>query len=192
MDKKLIIALLVSGCGIFSIAGIYIGYARMITSLSDNITLDQLQSTNLVLDEYEYEGETNVTRINPETKIIYRHYDINSGETQVLEASAPNFMLRKTQEDIANTFDEWDILYFTDDQVIMQRIVDNRPNLMYTLGVEGEFIAVFYGDKADNNLKEITNVPVSPLPEVEKERLLTGIPISSEDELIRRLEDYSS
>lgn len=192
MDKKLIIVLLVSGCGIFSIAGIYLGYARMIASLSTSITTDQLQSTNLVLQEYEYPEEANVPQINPETKIIYRHYDINSGETQVLETLAPNFMLRNTRKDIENSFTEWDILSFTDNEVIMQRTIDNRPNVMYTLGIQGEFIAVFYGDKANNNLKELTNVPVSPLPEEEKERLLTGIPISNEEELIRRLEDYSS
>jgi hypothetical protein len=66
--------------------------------------------------------------------------------------------------------------------------------IMFIVAVQDDFITIFYApnDKEGIRVKEVTNIPVSPLPREEQERLTRGILVSSEEELWRLLEDYGS
>lgn len=182
-------------CIIFGLLGAYAGYSRITTIEYSKVPFDnkeEVEAANLILEDDQYKEYQNNIRISATTEIVYEHYDVNSGETQTLRILPPNFMINKTQEDIKNSFTQWDIVSFEDEQVVMRRIINNKPNQVYTIGVSGEFIAIFYGEGNLENIKEVTNIPISALPKEEQERLKSGIPIYSQDELIRRLEDYSS
>ena len=60
----------------------------------------------------------------------------------------------------------------------------------YMLGTDHGFIAVFYAD--DRALKERTMTPASALSPEERERLVSGIYIYTEEQLVRALQDYGS
>lgn len=191
MGRKSKIAIIVCACIFFSAAGIYLGYMNM-REVGYESDVD-IQVANLIVEvESNKEEDINLARINSGTRIVYEHYDINTGSIQVLEAQAPNFMIRKSQQDIEQTFSEWDVVSFTDEEVVMRRHVENRSARLYTLGIEGDFIAIFNGGNVGINLNEITDIYIGRLPQEEIDRLVEGVPIYSQDELIRRLEDYSS
>ena len=60
----------------------------------------------------------------------------------------------------------------------------------YVLGTSEGYVAVFYAGAM--SLKERTERPVIALSEEEQQRLVEGIPIFTEEQLVRTLEDYGS
>ena len=57
------------------------------------------------------------------------------------------------------------------------------------------YVIILYSEangKAEWVIHEITTTPVSGLPYEEQERLISGIPVYTEEELIRILQDYES
>ena len=81
------------------------------------------------------------------------------------------------------------ILSFSANEVIMQRTVESSPQPIYKLSTFHGFLAIF---DTEGRLLEVTHIPTNHLQEEELERLIHGVFIRDEDELIRRLEDYSS
>lgn len=67
-------------------------------------------------------------------------------------------------------------------------------NARYILGTDLGFVAVFYNNSTKKKpaLRERTRTPASALPIDELQRLSAGIPIYSEEELVKLLQDYSS
>jgi len=174
-------------CVLFGVGGI-LGYQQMISVDYED------EEVILVYEDIDVYESDNISmdRITSNTRMIYQHFDRVSGEIEILEAFAPNFMLRKNQQDIELTFSEWDVVSFTEEEVIMRREVENRISRLYTLGIQDDFVAIFYGANLGTNLKELTGIHVGRLPAEEIEILKEGVPVYTQDELIRRLEDYSS
>ena len=73
---------------------------------------------------------------------------------------------------------------------------DSRP--LYVLGTDHGFVAVFYVNDDLGNvnrslaLKERTRMPADALPFDERERLLNGIYVYTEEQLVMLLQDYGS
>ena len=193
MEKKIKIAVVACACIFFSAGGIYLGYINMVSvEYDDELEVRAASMITEYINNDEEQEEINPARINSQTRIRYEHYDTNSGEVQILESVAPNFMIRKNLQDMEQTFNEWNIVSFTDEEVVMRRYVENRRQRLYTLGIDGDFIAIFQGTNINANLREVTSIYIGRLPQEEIERLKEGIPVYDQDELIRRLEDYSS
>ena len=126
--------------------------------------------------------------ITPYTQIIYEYYEEEMGFFSATQAPA-DILLGKTAEDVAAFFADWNVISFDEDTVHLRQSTDiQRRN--YIIGVVDGFIAVFY----DNGsfVKELTNRPVAALAEEEQERLIEGIKVRGNDELMRALEDFSS
>ncbi|MCL2399074.1 MAG: hypothetical protein FWC91_04915 [Defluviitaleaceae bacterium] len=64
----------------------------------------------------------------------------------------------------------------------------------YILGTDYGFVSVFYNTASDQNLalKERTSTPTDTLPMDERRRLSKGIPVYSEEQLVKLLQDYGS
>jgi len=126
--------------------------------------------------------------ITPITQIIYEYYDEERGFFSTTQPPA-DMLLGKTAEEIAAFFADWYVLRFDGDIVHLRQSTDiQRRN--YIIGVVDGYIAVFY----DNGsfVKELTNRPVAALAEEEQQRLMEGIEVRGNDELMRALEDFSS
>ena len=181
--------LILSACALLSAAGAYIGYQVMSTPLD----LEALRAYEpaVYVSTVEVSKEDG-TKVRPDTSIVYQHFDETSGYTHEVATDAPTFMLQKTQTDLESIFNEWDILSFSQEQVVMRRNIASLPEVEYTISEIAGFITIFHGNKEDGNIKEMTQITIGHLHESEQQRLKRGIPILNKDELIRRLEDYSS
>ena len=66
-----------------------------------------------------------------------------------------------------------------------------KPQARYLVGTSNGFLAVFYGTSGDS-IKEVTTTPTTALPPEEQLRLLEGIRVYTNEELVRVLQDYGS
>jgi hypothetical protein len=131
--------------------------------------------------------------VNENTKFIYEYYYLGDEKTDSTEEDAPYFLYGKTEPELIRLFTDWDIVSFEDNIVTMRKTVEGMSNQYYVIGSLDGYIAVFYKNEINgNNLKEITDTPVSLLPIEIQEQLLKGINVVGEDSLNRMLEDYES
>ena len=134
-----------------------------------------------------------VVKIVPGTKIIYEYYYPADGETEIVEESAPYFMLGLTFKELQQNYDMWQIIYFSQDKVIMRRSVYGEREQRYTVGIKDGYVTVFYDIDSDVELvREITNIFAGALPEEEQKNLKNGVKVVGENNLISILQDYSS
>ncbi|MBR5468135.1 MAG: BofC C-terminal domain-containing protein [Firmicutes bacterium] len=134
-----------------------------------------------------------VVKIVPGTKIIYEYYYPADEETEIVEESAPYFMLGLTFKELQQNYDMWQIEYFSADKVVMKRNVYGEREQKYIVGIKDGYVAVFYDIGTDEELvREITNIFAGALPKEEREKLKNGIKVVGENNLIGILQDYSS
>ncbi|MCL1924179.1 MAG: hypothetical protein FWF50_01185 [Defluviitaleaceae bacterium] len=150
-----------------------------------------IASSYTSLDNYEQtlEHTAYAHKITPATMIVQRHVDSRTGQTTETLNRAAASLQGLTEEQLNTFFDEWSVLSFSENEVIIQRIIESMQQPSYKLSIFHGFLAIF---NIDGRLLEVTNIPTSHLATEEIERLTHGIFIADEDELIRRLEDYSS
>lgn len=186
MTKKVKLSLLFL-CIIFGLSGTLAGYLWIINSGETE------EPYTTVMSDFEEElVENNDPIILSTTTIIYQLYDTTSGITEQIINKAPSFLVNKTEEYLVQAFTEWEIISFTEEQVIMERTFSSLPLVAYTLSSDGEFLTIYQGPKSAGNILELTTIPVNHLPQQEQVRLTQGISVSDRNELIRRLEDFSS
>jgi len=134
-----------------------------------------------------------VVKIIPGTKIIYEYYYPADGETEVIEESAPYFMLGLTFKELQEYYDVWQIEHFSSEKVVMRRNVYGEREQKYIVGIKDGYVAVFYDIDIDDELvREITNIFAGALPDEEQKRLKKGIKVVGESNLNSILQDYSS
>lgn len=132
-------------------------------------------------------------KITPSTKMVYEYYYVGDGKIETTEEIPPYFLLDMTEEDMKDTFIDWDILAFDSKEVVMRKNIQGKSDQYYIVGVHEGYIAVFYETETNGStLKELTDMPVSAFAKEEQDRLRAGIHVSGNNELIKILEDYGS
>jgi len=126
-------------------------------------------------------------------EIIYQYINLEDMSVEIVRDTLPNFMAGKTHEEVASVFSSWDIVSFESSEIILRKEISTIRTESYIVGVLGGHIAIFHGNSINgNNLREVTSIAISALPQEDRERLLRGIHVSGEVELLRLLEDFSS
>jgi len=132
-------------------------------------------------------------RITANTRLIYEYQYEEDSIIDRTEEDAPYFLINKTEEDIRELYNDWDVLKFTEGEVVLRRTIEGMSRQYFYIGVMDGYIAVFYQNPINgSNLKEITSTPYSILPLQEQYKLLKGVEVAGEENLIRMLEDYTS
>jgi len=138
----------------------------------------------------EYDDEIEVIAvISPTTRMIFDYYDSDGDFETITEYPSP-FILGMTEGELATMFADWHLLSFSPNEVHLRQ----NPQIEYRrfiIGVHEGYIAVFYDDEF-YNIKELTSRPVTALAAEEQQRLLEGIRVTGNEELMRALEDFSS
>ena len=124
--------------------------------------------------------------------VVYRQHDTRTGVTSERTEPAPVFLVNRTHEHITRTFNSWQVVSFDEQELILEQTIESQPMVAYTMSVSDSHIAIFRGQMSHGNLLEVTTIPVDHLPEVEIARLERGIGLMDRNELIRRLEDFST
>jgi len=149
-------------------------------------------------EEYDHEPvwlevvhhEDGIYRISAGTVITYQYYDPASSEFETIEEHASALLIGLSRSELATMFADWRIISFNPYHVRLQQnaILSHRQ---FIITAHEGFIAVFY-DEENGGLKELTARPIAALPESEQARLIEGIKVTGNEELLRALEDFGS
>ncbi|AOT72811.1 BofC C-terminal domain-containing protein [Geosporobacter ferrireducens] len=151
--------------------------------------------------EMPYEIEEPVANqdniITNNTRFLLRTYFEKTRDTITRENKIPSEMIGKSLEEFSiylqNAYSEWDIRELNKDLVELYRIKDAISPNHYIVKQSNGFIAIFNVDEEGNPiLLEQTNIPVSALTEVDREKLKQGIVVKGMDGVNQIIEDYSS
>lgn len=175
---------------------------------------EEENTSDITLDEYgnsesSSDNKSNVTeelnkpeeavqtvteqKITPSTKIIYQYYYPDDNITEQQEDVPPYFLLDLTLNDLKKYYIDWQIVSFSDREVIMRKIVEGKSQQRYIVGEQDGYVAVFYEEEINGiNLHEVTDTPISSLSKEEQVRLNDGIFVLGDSELAKVLEDYGS
>ena len=129
-------------------------------------------------------------RINLQTAITFRQFDQTTGERTSRESPAPSFMIGQTAADLQGAFHQWEVLSFSETAVVMERTIASLPAVLYTIGEADGQVVVYQGVQSTGKVWLETGTDLGRFPLEDQQKILQGIPIFSEDELIRRLEDF--
>lgn len=131
-------------------------------------------------------------KTNENTKMIYEYYYKGDGITKIEEEPLPPALINKNREIIENMFDEWSVITFNTDEIVLRKDIEGTSVINYILKEKDGFVAVFYDKGNEEELMETTDTPVASLPKEEQELLKEGIYITGNNNLLKILQDYES
>ncbi len=179
MKKKVVLLAL---AGFFLSLGL--GYA-LTTKDQEKQKLPTQEQTILV-------GKKEIT-VKKEGKIIYQYYYTKDAITKEVEEPVPDFLEGLNREQMQSIYNGWQIVYFSPEKVILRCSVEGKSSEVFVLKEYEGYLAVFTEDiNKKMKLKELTQVPISVLPEPERQQLIEGIYVLGEENLVKLLSDFTS
>jgi hypothetical protein len=128
-----------------------------------------------------------------DARIIYRYHYLRDGHVEVSTEDAPYFLVGLERTELADRLPGWDLVEFSPRLAVFEKRINARHTERYTIGVLDGYVTVFYDEEINGSrIKEQTEIPVDALSEDELLRLVTGIRVVGEEQLLKVLEDYSS
>ena len=168
------------------VLGMYIGYELRTYFVGED-------NKDILQEDSVSESEENTVRIGMNTKIVYEYFNPEDGTSETTEESSPYFLLDMAIDKLENRFTDWEIVEFTEDKVVMRKIVSGYDRSFYIRGIKDGYIAVFYQNTSSGTtLKQMTDTPVTALPREEQKMLEQGIKVDSKTQLAGVLQDYGS
>ncbi|MDR1913254.1 MAG: hypothetical protein LBQ68_02045 [Clostridiales bacterium] len=193
MKKYLIISFCtaITLCGV----GLIAGHSLIKARLPEPEGFEREQTRSIVVEEPEYEWEATPEpiKIHDKTKIVYEYHYKGDNHIESSTEEPPYFLMNLTESDLRRYFTGWEIIEFTENQVVLRKTIQAAANEHYVLGVKDDYVAVYFRSKSGEvSLKEITAMPLTALSYDEQRRLIDGIKIEDEISLSQILEDYGS
>ncbi|MDR2167251.1 MAG: hypothetical protein LBE35_05300 [Clostridiales bacterium] len=148
----------------------------------------QAEAEPLALEVFSHAD--GIYRISPGTIMTYEYFDPATGEFETIIEYASPILQGLTEGQLAAMFIDWHILSFTPYEVHLQQD-SSLESRQFIISAHEGFIAIFYDDE-QRSIKELTARPISALAEEEQQRLIEGIKVTGNEELIRALEDFGS
>ncbi len=201
--KRVTVWLLIAVVGLVGFFGFYMGHTWYVPETIMNKPISEFQVAKASGAEVtvapteepvaDVSHIPDVQTITPSTKIVYHYYYSEDGRTETIEEEPPYFLVGETKEGLIQSFPEWDIESFTTAEVVMKKTIEGKSAEYYIVGDYEGYVAVFYEKEVNGeSLKEITDMPMSALPEEEQQKLKNGIHVAGNDALNKILEDYGS
>lgn len=139
-----------------------------------------------------YAGSINSEKTSKDTKMIYEYRYSQDGITRRKEKSLPPELINKSRSVIENVFDEWNIVAFSNEEIVLRKDITDSDVTDYVIKDYNGIVTVFYNVDNEEKLKEYTNTYTSSLPEDEQNLLKNGIKIKGNKNLLKILQDYES
>ena len=184
-------------------AGIFAGYSAIISRENNSVAIPLenavyqaagiIPLTNVLAKPLPAQNNNTQALLNYDATLIFEYYHRYDGARVVEEQALPYFLAGKGIDDLSAIFSGWQIENYGENGALLKKDIAQPKLQHYLVTAQNGYIAVFYDEGIDGQkLKELTDTPISALPEPERERLSSGILIQGEDALIRLLEDLSS
>lgn len=131
-------------------------------------------------------------RVQEETLFEQTIYYTGCKEAETIRAKASQKVVGMTRDEVADLYNEWQIVSFDRDAVVLKLSVDDVCKAHKEdrfVGLHDGQAAIYYGKPNENPiLKEILPIDVAALVPQVQEELAKGIPFHSEEEKLRILE----
>ena len=157
-------------------------------AVSDECT-EEYNDIELNTDEIE-ETSVESEKISPNCSIKLRRYYKECGHTIEQYLSIPTDLVNKTEDDLKKEYEGWNIEYFSKNQIILYREIENECGEHYILKEKDGKIAIYLKVGDEEQFVEDTNVSVEFLPDEDKNKLKEGIAANGRAELNQLIEDY--
>lgn len=136
---------------------------------------------------------TTEPRIQPSTKMVYKYYYAEDDVTKEHADVPPYFILGLTMDELQKMYEDWVVLSFSEQEVVMRRMMTGKSDERYIVSQKDGYIAVFYEEEQNGvSLHEVTDTPMASLPQEDQDRLKEGISVLGDDNLSKILSDYGS
>ncbi|MCL2350003.1 MAG: hypothetical protein FWC67_00850 [Defluviitaleaceae bacterium] len=131
-----------------------------------------------------------IARISAGTVMIFDYYNIVRSDFDTITEHPSPFLINMTRAELAAMFADWHIVSFSPYEVhLRQNEALNQRH--FIISAHNGFVAVFYDDDT-RSIKELTTRSISALSQSEQQRLINGIHVTGNEELLRALEDFGS
>ena len=133
------------------------------------------------------------TVIGAQAEIVYQYYYTEDQITVEQIEPVQDFMTGLSLQQVQSIYHGWQVVFFSQDKVILRCSVEGRSDESFLLGEKDGFLAVFIEKKKKTpELYECTDIPLSILPETERQQIQEGVSILGEENLAKILSDYMS
>lgn len=126
-------------------------------------------------------------------EVVYQyHYIFDSATKEVIEKT-PTYLVGSTRNQIEQIFPDWQVFLFSEDKLILRKSVEAKSDEVYCLGTVDGYIGIFNeNDRKEMKLQEKTEIPISTFSESDQNRLLEGINVMGEENLVKLLADFTT
>ncbi len=178
------------------IAGISIGI--MVHVYNDNTleqaTLEEVKNANRLreMESNIIQTASSEVKTTPNTKMIFETLYSSCSHVETITEEIEDSDVNKNEEYFNNKYGaDWKVTNFSEDTVELYQERDGICDKHYVLREKDGYIAVYSLDSSGNeNLKEMTDIYVSYLPEEDISLLEKGINVIGDNELERTIADY--
>lgn len=184
---------------VFFILSFAFGYFIMdnnINKENNQISVKQPNDTDDNIAGIEIVREEN--RITPNTKILWKTFYKQCGDSNTLETEAADDMINLTksefEEYLKKIYPDQRLIDFSSTKVSLYEEKDHLCKNHFIVGEENDKIAIFkIGDNGERILDKLfDDYPISVLRKLDQEKIKEGIVVDSEDELYNLLENFIS
>lgn len=183
------LGIIMTGTAVWA-AGLYIGCK--IYSTNENIT-EKKPDIAAIKAETKEASAVKEDTITESTKIVYEYYYDEDGYIERVEDKPPYYLLELDRESLEEKMQDWQVLEFSQKEVVMRKTISAKGAQNYIIGEYEGLVAVYYEEPVNGeSVMDITDTPVSSLPEEEQIRIKNGIKIKGQNELIKCMENYES
>lgn len=130
-------------------------------------------------------------KVSPNAIFIFKIVYAKCGHTIKQYDKVPEAMVNKTENEIKEIYNDWEIEGFSNSEIVLKKKQDGICDEHYILREEEEQIVIYQLDE-DNNEKvfERTGIITKYLPEEDRENIKKGVFVYGKEALNKLLEDF--
>lgn len=130
-----------------------------------------------------------------DTKLIFKTNYEECGHEILNEETTTQDTVNLTEEELKEIYDEWRIVDFNSNQVILSKTLDGKCLNHYIVKVYEGKVGLFYQESSQNEssfIKFIDYINLEQLRQDDRDKIKNGILIDSDEELAQLIEDFNS
>ena len=184
------------GCIIVSIiSGIFLGIIVHIynNSILEKATLKEVEIANRFIEKQSNIIQTGSLEVKttPNTKIVFETKYLECNHLETIQQDISKEDINKNKSSFEEKYNNWKIKDFSEEKVELYKEEQGICNKHYVVKENNGYIAVYTLDsKGNKNLKEVTDIVTTYLPEEDLKLLERGIMAIGDIELARTLSDF--
>ncbi len=130
-------------------------------------------------------------KVSPNATFIFITKYKKCGHTVKDYVSVNENDVNKMESDIRENYTAWNLISFSNDEIVLEREVDEICKEHYVIrNVSDEIIVYFLNEDNKEIFYKATGISTKYLPEEDKQNIENGIYVIGKEELNRLLEDY--